>query len=394
MKQSKEKRRKLLLMLPLFILPVVALVLLFGGNSNKASDEGQSKESAFNSRLPSANINDAGKNKLELYMEAQKDSAQKRKEAFVNPYEGGGYDPAPPTSEQEQQLAQSRLVALPQNGDGNEKKVNERLDKLMKEINRPVTKQPIQNSADENKKLDENEVEQLEKLMANLQTPGGVHDPEMSRIESVLEKVLDIQHPERIKERSAKKQISKTESLPVSTTPDKDSQSHNGFFGIQEEITVTAAQDNSTIAAMVHTDQVIQDGATIKLRLLQPVFLGDRFIPSGTFISGKCEFAGDRVNISLKEIAYNNNIYPVALNVYDMDGLMGINVPGAITRDVAKKGLSQTIQDVDIYSAGSSVAAQATSTGIQTAKNLLTKKVKAVKATIKAGHKVLLKKAN
>ena len=54
-------------------------------------------------------------------------------------------------------------------------------------------------------------------------------------------------------------------------------------------------------------------------------------------------------------------------------------------------GIGQTIQDVDILQTNPTVAAQVATTGIQTAKNLLTKKVKAVKATIKGGHQVLLK---
>ena len=78
------------------------------------------------------------------------------------------------------------------------------------------------------------------------------------------------------------------------------------------------------------------------------------------------------------------------LSVYDLDGMEGIYIPGAITRDVAKGSADRALQGI-INTLGPSLGAQAASAGIEAAKTLLTKKVKQVKVTVKAGYQVLLK---
>ena len=85
---------------------------------------------------------------------------------------------------------------------------------------------------------------------------------------------------------------------------------------------------------------------------------------------------------------------PVALQVYDMDGLTGIYIPGSISRDVAKESAEKSLQGIDITTIDPSVAAQVTGAGITAAKNLLSKKAKLVKVTLKAGYKILLKDNN
>jgi hypothetical protein len=77
-----------------------------------------------------------------------------------------------------------------------------------------------------------------------------------------------------------------------------------------------------------------------------------------------------------------------------MDGLEGIFVPGAVTRDVTKEGISQGISGMGITSLDPSLGAQAAAAGIETAKSLLSKKVKAIIVTVRAGHRVLLQPAH
>ena len=77
-----------------------------------------------------------------------------------------------------------------------------------------------------------------------------------------------------------------------------------------------------------------------------------------------------------------------------MDGLIGIHIPGSINRDVSKESANEAITGVGMTTLDPSLAAQATSAGIQAAKSLLSKKVKLVKVTVKAGYSVLLKDNN
>ena len=87
----------------------------------------------------------------------------------------------------------------------------------------------------------------------------------------------------------------------------------------------------------------------------------------------------------------NHSLFPVKLQVYDMDGLEGIYIPGAITRDVAKESLNNATQMMELSSLDPSVKAQATTAGIDAVKTLLSKKTKLVRVTVKAGYKILLK---
>ena len=87
MQQKKEKRRKLLIMLPVFVAPLVFLAFILFGYGKKEEDKTPvtKKESAFNTNLPSANVKEAGKNKLEIYMQAQRDSAKRKDELLNDP---------------------------------------------------------------------------------------------------------------------------------------------------------------------------------------------------------------------------------------------------------------------------------------------------------------------
>ena len=79
------------------------------------------------------------------------------------------------------------------------------------------------------------------------------------------------------------------------------------------------------------------------------------------------------------------------LSVYDMDGLDGIYIPGAITRDVAKESADRSIQSIGLTSLDPSLSAQAAGAGIEAAKTLLSKKVRLIKVVVKAGYQVLLR---
>lgn len=77
-----------------------------------------------------------------------------------------------------------------------------------------------------------------------------------------------------------------------------------------------------------------------------------------------------------------------------MDGLPGIYIPGAISRDVTKQSADNSLQLMELSSMDPSIKAQAAAAGISTVKNMLSRKVKQVKVMVKAGYKVLLKNKN
>jgi hypothetical protein len=74
-----------------------------------------------------------------------------------------------------------------------------------------------------------------------------------------------------------------------------------------------------------------------------------------------------------------------------MDGIEGIRVPGSLSRDVIKSSAEQSLQSVNVLSLDPSIKTQAITAGIGAARNLLSRKVKIVRATITAGYDVLLR---
>ncbi|MGI8582345.1 MAG: conjugative transposon protein TraM, partial [Chitinophagaceae bacterium] len=135
-------------------------------------------------------------------------------------------------------------------------------------------------------------------------------------------------------------------------------------------------------------------GSTVKLRLTTDIYINGILIPKGNFIYGTASLENERLAITITSVRYQNNLLPVALQVYDMDGLPGIYIPCSISRDVAKESTEKSLQGVELTTLDPSVAAQLTGAGIAAAKNLLSKKTKLIKVTLKAGYKILLKDNN
>jgi conjugative transposon TraM protein len=164
-----------------------------------------------------------------------------------------------------------------------------------------------------------------------------------------------------------------------------------GFYGLDDK---SLPRENNAVEAVIHQDQTIVSGAIIKMRLLNDIYINNVLIGKGSFIYGKSSINGERLLIEIKSIKSGSSIYPVNLEVYDMDGLAGIYIPGAITRDAAKRSYENSLQSVDIGSYDPSVKAKITSAGIDAAKTILSKKARQVKVFVKAGYRILLREKN
>lgn len=391
--EKTMKRRRLLLFVPVFLLAFGGLFYLaLHVGSPKKDDKAVTDKGALNTKLPEASLQPSEKNKLEIYMQAEKDSAKWKEAERNDPYSNRleDLDPYPDTdsySPGEFSLKQKSYH------DPNEKKVNDRLEKLysalsdrensMETPRYETTPPPDRHSAD----MAELE-QQYQQMLASHNND--TSDPEMRQIDGMLDKLLDIQYPDRVKERLQGHQASEARNvLPVSTG--LTAESSGGFYGLQDDADADTAK-SGTVLATIHENQTVQNGSTVKLRLLQDMYVGSKRIPAGNFIHGICTINDERVIIQLFNVNYKNELLPIQLNVFDMDGLEGVHVPGAITRNAAKEGTSQLLQSVGTVSTvDPSLAAQAAAAGIQTATGLLSRKVKNVQATLRANHEVLLR---
>ena len=69
-------------------------------------------------------------------------------------------------------------------------------------------------------------------------------------------------------------------------------------------------------------------------------------------------------------------------------------MPGSISRDVSKQSLDQGMSGLGLTALDPSIGAQVASAGIQTAKTLISRKVKLIQVSIPGGYQVLLKNAH
>ena len=150
----------------------------------------------------------------------------------------------------------------------------------------------------------------------------------------------------------------------------------------------------NAIEAIIPENTILVNNAVIKLRLAADIYINGVLIPKSNMVSGLVSLENERLQVEISSIRYNNSLFPIKLEVFDMDGLAGIYIPGAISRDVAKQSADNSLQLMELTSLDPSLKAQAAAAGINTVKSLLSKKVKQVKVMVKAGYRVLLRDKN
>lgn len=180
--------------------------------------------------------------------------------------------------------------------------------------------------------------------------------------------------------------------------------SKNAFYGtgtFRRERKVR--KEGMSIEAVVHSSSTIVSGSTVKLRLLNDMKLADVTIPKNSFLYGVATIDGERVKIEVGSLRHQQDVYPLKLNAYDLDGQLGLFLPGGIERDLAKATASQTIGSVPssqfFVSSNSTasqqvagqVAGQVAQTSVEGVKGLLSRRARMVKATLKANYKLILK---
>eukprot|EP00388_Colpodella_angusta_P019007 GDKJ01047457.1.p2 GENE.GDKJ01047457.1~~GDKJ01047457.1.p2 ORF type:complete len:387 (-),score=31.91 GDKJ01047457.1:717-1877(-) len=372
------RKRKFLMVLPLLIIPFVSMAFwaLDGGKGSQVVELPDQKK-GFNLELPQAKFDvNEKQDKFSVY---EASARQHKGETLIM---DEGYNP----------MAFSNYVDNP--ADQNEQKINERLSQINAEISREGSSVSTSSSPNYRRtNSSENmsgDVDRLENLMESLSNSDG-DEMEMAKLNAVLEKILDIQHPGRAREKMTNKQsIELGNSMIVQVVNGKDDES---LFKLASRGVYNDEKGNA-IQATVHQNQDIVSGSVVKLRLLDSVRVNGILIPNNEFIYGIASVDEERLKINIATLRYKNSILPVSLSAYDLDGLEGLYIPGAITRDASKKGVDDAIQSLQIMTMDPSVSAQVAGAGITAAKGLFGRKVKQVRVKVKAGYQLLLRDNN
>jgi hypothetical protein len=152
-----------------------------------------------------------------------------------------------------------------------------------------------------------------------------------------------------------------------------------------------SAGDANTLPAVIHESQEVVSGSLVKMRLTEPAIINGHPLPANTFIYGKCSLMGERLSIAIETLKSGSSVFPAALAVYDVDGLEGLHIPGAITRDAAKQAGAEGLGAADVMTLSADPAMAAAGVAVSAVKGLGQKKMRLVKVRLKAGYHVLLK---
>lgn len=419
------RQRKFLLVLPLLVLPFMTLMFWSLGGGKVENTEAQPVlNKGFNMDLPDAYLkDDKPLDKMSYYDKAASDSSKleelmkndpnyRKHTSLNNSIDGIQGDDISVSGNYARSGA---LLTSPYGSgisrDSNEVKVYRKLAELDEAMNRVAapTIEPADDAAknqSENTQVSTSDIDRLEQMMQSMNQTEG-EDPELQQLNGMLEKILDIQHPDRVQEKirqtseTRKGQVFAVSAIsnetPVSLLDNRvginstsiNQSQQNGFYSLDESVPTDDTQN--AIQAVIHETQTLVAGSTVKLRLVNDVYINGMLIPKDNFLFGEATLNGERLGIKINSMRYQNSLFPVQLSVYDMDGMDGIYIPGAITRDVAKQSADRAIQGIGLTTLDPSLGAQAASAGIETARDLISKKVKLVKVTVKAGYQVLLR---
>ncbi len=386
------KQRKLLLVLPLLVIPFLTMAFwaLGGGRGKKEVDV---TDKGLNLDLPDANLKaDKLVDKLGFYEQADKDSLKMEEWMRSDPYFRKDTVPAGLFPNELEELTMSTDSKFSQQlnpspyerrGNNTEEQIMAKLKMLEEEMNRPVATRGADLPADD---AFSREVNQLQEMMQQ-NSGGGAEDQEMRQLESTLDKILDIQHPSRVKERSVQH---KEAAYAVRKERGVDTLV-KGFYSFSDEKEMA---DQNAVEAIIASNQTIVNGAVVKFRTITDMYVNGSLVPANTIVAGIAALDGERLMVEIHSIRSGKNLYGVKLSVYDMDGLPGIYIPGTINREVAKESLNNSLSLADMTTLDPSFKAQAAATGISAVKNLISKKSKLVRVQVKAGYKVLFKNKN
>jgi hypothetical protein len=346
--EQREKRKKLLLFLPVPILLCSALLFLaFGsGKGNAAQENAQQK--GINTELPSAQFKgEKPQDKLSLYDQAAKDSVSAKAGAgstaffAVKEHGGGSVTTTDNNAVQiSQKLAQIR------------EQMNKTPEPSVREAPvSPVNTTPAVNSSD---------IDRLEKLAQGMKSQQ-TDDPQMKQLAGMMDKILQIQHPELVSQQ------------------------------MKQEVKKAPDSAFKAIPAIIDGNQKVAPGGVVRLRLPDTLHINGLSVPKGALLFGVGNITNQRMLVDIKNIRLGTSIIPVSLTLFALDGLPGINAPEAELGEAAGNGTAGALDNMQFLSMDNSLSTQAATAGISAAKGLLGKKVRKIRVKLKGGETVLLK---
>jgi conjugative transposon TraM protein len=185
-----------------------------------------------------------------------------------------------------------------------------------------------------------------------------------------------------------------------------------GFYSLNSKNSKQSYTEKRGILAVVHGDAegiIVASGQEVKIRLLEPlrIFEGQSaiVIPLGTLLSTVAKIGQDRLFLNINSIYYLGEMHEVNINIFDIDGRAGLNVPsllGAKDQSRLMNSLSTPIAGGNYFApsgtiaqqVGSSIAVNLAQNAIQAGSQVIRKKTKIAKVHIRSNYKIILFNSN
>ena len=200
------------------------------------------------------------------------------------------------------------------------------------------------------------------------------------------------QAPQQTEEEKGKRNVQPVAQVNRSVVSTLGTSSDRGF---NTSVGARQSAPKNTIAAVVAGDQTITNGQGVRLRITEPMWIGNRLIPRNTTIVGAARLQGERLEVEISSVECEGSVYDVELQVYDSDGQEGINIPNSMESDALHEigaNMGSTMgSSINISTnTGAQIASDVGRGLINGVSQYLTKKMRTVKVHLKAGYRVML----
>ena len=200
------------------------------------------------------------------------------------------------------------------------------------------------------------------------------------------------QAPQQQQEEKGKRNVQPVAQVNRSVVSSLSASSERGFH---TSVGTRPSASKNTIAAVVAGDQTITNGQSVRLRIVEPMWIGNRLIPRNTTVVGAARLQGERLEVEITSVECEGSVYDVELQVYDSDGQEGINIPESMESDALHEigaNMGSTMgSSINISTnTGAQIASDVGRGLINGVSQYLTKKMRTVKVHLKAGYRVML----
>ena len=168
-----------------------------------------------------------------------------------------------------------------------------------------------------------------------------------------------------------------------------------GFCSVGKKASFIA---RNTLSVVVDRTTTIRQGDFLRLRLAESARIEGMTLPPNTVLIAQSTIDGNRMKLHVTSVEHAGRILAVKLSAFDLDGQEGLSIPGSEEVSALKEvgaGVGGTIGTSFTFasSAKDQLIAEAARGVMQGTSQLLQKKLRTIKVTVKSGHRLFLVQA-